>query len=131
MNGLDEEIKTAFEATSLILVFVTVFFTLRYPQLQSDIREEIPAGGKARSRHREKLRQSLLINCVPLLLINGGASYLFLPLFVRVLGESRFELWNLDFSRTSFVFVALLVFVFFLWSGYLAVQLTRRMVKSR
>ena len=131
MSELDEEIRAAFEATSLILVFVTVLFGLRYPQIQRDIRAEIPVGDKAKGRHREKLWQSLLVNCIPLLLINGAASYLFLPLFARVLQESHLELWNFDFSRTSFVFIALVVFVFFLWSSYLAVQLVRRMIKSR
>jgi hypothetical protein len=131
MSELNEEIRAAFEATSLILVFVTILFDLRYPKIQRDIRVEIPSGDKAKGRHREKLWQSLLVNCAPLLLINGAASYLFLPLFIRVLQESHLELWDFDFSRTSFVFITLVVFVFFLWSGYLMVQLVGRMIKSR
>jgi hypothetical protein len=131
MSELNEEIRAAFEATSLILVFVTILFDLRYPKIQRDIRAEIPLGDKAKGRHREKLWQSLLVNCAPLLLINGAASYLFLPLFIRVLQESHLELWDFDFSRTSFVFITLVVFVFFLWSGYLVVQLVGRMIKSR
>jgi hypothetical protein len=131
MSGLNDEIQAVFEAISLILVFVTVLFGLRYPQIQRDIRAEIPSGDRAKGRHREKLWQSLLVNCIPLLLINGAASYLFLPLFARVLQESHLELWNFDFSRTSFVFIALVVFVFFLWSSYLGVQLVGRMIKSR
>lgn len=131
MNDLDQEIQRAFQATSLILVFVTVLFGLRYPQIQDDIEEEIPAGQDAKKRLRKKLCKSLLVNCGPLLLINGAASYLFSPLFMRVLRRSRFELWSFDFSRTSFVFIVVLVFVFFLWSGYLAAQLIRRIIKSQ
>jgi hypothetical protein len=126
MNDLDLEIQMAFQATSLVLVFVMVLFDLRYRQIQSDLQEFIPAGEEAKRDLMGKLRRSLLVNCGPLLLVNGGASYLFLPLFVRILGESRFEPWNFDLSRTSFVFIALLVFGFFLWSAYLAVQLVRR-----
>lgn len=131
MSELNEQIQTAFEAISLILVFVTVLFGLRYPQIQSDIQSLIPEGPKAKQRYRKTLWQSLMVNGVPLLLINGVASYLFLPLFVRVLRESRLNLWNFDFTRTSFVLIALLVFVFFLWSGYLTIRLLTRILKSR
>ena len=131
MSELNEQIQTAFEAISLILVFVTVLFGLRYPQIQSDIQSSIPEGPKAKQRYRKTLWQSLMVNGVPLLLINGVASYLFLPLFVRVLRESRLNLWNFDFTRTSFVLIALLVFVFFLWSGYLTIRLLTRILKSR
>lgn len=131
MSELNEQIQTAFEAISLILVFVTVLFGLRYPQIQSDIESSIPEGPKAKQRHRKTLWQSFMVNGVPLLLINGVASYLFLPLFVRVLRESRLNLWDFDFIRTSFVLIALLVFFFFLWSGYLAIRLLARILKSR
>lgn len=129
MNALDQEIQTAFQATSLILVFVTVLFGLRYPQIQRDIGKETPVGEKAKARLREDLWKSLLVNCTPLLVINGAASYLFSPLLVRVVRGSRFEVWSFDFSRTSFVFIALLVLVFFLWSCYLAAQLVRGIMK--
>lgn len=131
MNDLDQEIQTAFQATSLILVFVTVLFGLRYPQIRDDIEEEIPAGQDARKRLRKKLCKSFLVNCGPLLLMNGAASYLFSPLFIRVLRRSRFQVWGFDFLRTSFLFIVVLVFIFFLWSAYLGLQLIRRMTKSR
>lgn len=131
MDNLTQEIQAAFQATSLILVVVTVFFGLRYSRIREHLREIIPAGPEARKQLRGKLVESLLINCAPLLLINGIASYLFAPLFVQVLKESHFELWDFSFTYTSFIFIALLVFIFFLWAGYLAVQLVRRIIKSQ
>ena len=131
MNNLAQEIQAAFQAISLILVFVTVFFGLRYSRIREHLGETIPAGPEARKQLRRKLAESLLINCAPLLLINGITSYLFAPLFVQVLKESNFELWDFSFTYTSFIFIALLVFIFFLWAGYLAVQLVRRIIKSQ
>lgn len=131
MDNLSLDIQEAFDVISLILVFVTILFDLRYPRIQSDLRKEIPDGEKARQQLRRELRQNLLTNCVPLLMINGIASYLFLPLLVRILSESHLDLWGFDFARTAFVLVAVLVTIFFLWSVYLAYRVVRRMVKSR
>ena len=130
MNDLNQDIQIAFQATQLILVFVIVLFALRYPQIQHEIQKDIPSGPKAQIRLRKKLQQSLLEKCVPLLLINGFLVYLFSPLFVRVILESDFELWNFDFARTSFVFIALLIFLFFGWSIWLTYQLFRRMKET-
>lgn len=130
MNSLTQEIQTAFQAISLILVLVTVFFGLRYGRIRDNLAEQMPAGPEARKQLRRRLVASLLTNCTPLLLINGTASYLFAPLFVRVLMESHVELWDFSFTYTSFVFIALLVFAFCVWAGYLAVQLLRRIIKT-
>lgn len=125
MNDINQEIQIAFQATQLILVFVTVLFSLRYPQIQKDIKTIIPTGNRVKEKNnlRTKFYQSIKVKCIPLLLINGIASYLFFPLFVQVLATSKIDLWNFDFARTSFMFIALLIFVFFLWSVYLTLKL--------
>lgn len=129
MNTLNQEINTAFQATSLLLVFVTVLFGLRYPKILDNIKEEIPAGPDAKKKHKERLRRSLLSDCGPILIISGVISYLFLPLFVKVCSESHFELWDFDFARTSFFIIALLVFIVFLWSVSLIVRLVIRIYR--
>lgn len=131
MTELGQEIQTAFEAISLVLVFIAVLFDLRYEKIQRDIDADIPPGPDGRERLRKRLWHSLLANCGPLLLINGAASYLFSPLFVRVLRESRLDWFHFEFSYTSFVLISLVVFLFFLWSGFLAVQLIIRIVRTR
>lgn len=123
MHDVDQEISIAFQATSLILVFVTVLFGIRYDRIREDIRKEKPAGKLGITDHRRYLLRSLAANCGPLLLVNGLASWLFAPLFLRVLGESSFALWDFDFARTSFVLIALSVVFFFVWSCALAIQL--------
>lgn len=130
MHQLDEEIRTAFQATSLVLVFVTVLFGLRYDQIKKDIDTEISTGEHGRRDDRHRLIRSLGANCLPLLVVNALASYLFGPLFLRILTESRFVLWNFDFARTAFVLISIFVFFFLLWSCYLAARLVVQTVKT-
>ncbi len=132
MGDLDQEIQAAFEAISLLLVFVAVLFSTRYPQISED-RQLAPTenGADARRRLRDRLRRSLLVNCLPLVLINGAVFYLFLPLAVRIVRESVFDPWGFDFPRTSFLVIAGLVLFFLAWSAYLAVQLGTRIRKYK
>lgn len=125
MDDINQSIQIAFQATQLILVFVTILFGLYYPQIQKAILQSIPKGNRIKERMelRNKLVQIIKEKCVPLLLINGIASYLFLPLFIQVVSESNLKLWNFDFARTSYVFIALLIFVFFIWTIYLSINL--------
>lgn len=131
MNDLAQEIQAAFQVISLILVFVTVFFGLRYSRINEHLGEVTPAGEKAKERLRRKLKESLLINCAPLLVVNGIATYLFLPLFVRVLKRMHLELWDFSFTYYSFIFIVLLIFIFFLWSVYLAAKLVKRIIEIK
>jgi hypothetical protein len=130
MHGLDEEITTAFQATSLILVFVTVLFGIRYERIRTDIRKPVPPGPEDRRDHRRWLFRSLVANCGPLLLVNGLSCWLFAPLLLRVLKQSRFAVWDFDFARTSFVLISLFVAVFFAWSCVLTIQMARRIMAT-
>jgi hypothetical protein len=129
MDSLVQEIQSAFQAISLILVFVTVLFGLRYGRINENLAETIPAGQIAQKRLKRKLKESLLINCVPLLVINGGASYLFLPLFLRVIQEMQFKPWDFSFSYCSFISIVLLIFAAFIWSVLLTGKMVKRIAK--
>jgi len=65
MDHLNEAIQTSFEAISLILVFLIIFFDIRYPKIQEDIQLRIPEGEDAKNRHRKKLTQSCLLYTSP------------------------------------------------------------------
>jgi len=126
VSPIDEEIRSAFAATSLILVFVLALFDLRYAGIRRALEREAPAGEHARQVFRQELLATLVKACGPPLIVSLIAFYLFLPMVVRVIRVSEFDLWDFNFTRTSFVFVAGLVSVFFLWSLYLALSVLRR-----
>ena len=130
MNDINEEIRLAFDAMSLLLVFVTVLFDIRYKVIQKEIEKSIPEGDKAKKQLRRELIRGILINSAPLVVITGGISYLFSPLLRKVIEQSKLNIWNFDFFSSSFVFIVLLIFLFFLWSCYLTILLLIRIYKT-
>lgn len=129
MDTLSQKIQNASELISLILVFTTVLFDVRYPQIRKDIGMDIPEGTIARKRYKHVLVSSLLLKSIPLFLINGVAFYLMLPSVVEILHTSYFSLWDFDFTRSAFLFVALFEFLFAAWSFYLSMKLLIRIYK--
>lgn len=124
MNGINKEIEIAFQATQLILVFLTVFFSLKYPQIKKILAKKDPGDKKliARNALVNELIEKFIIN-IPLLLISIVLIWLFLPLFIKVLLNSRIEIWNFDFARSSFVLISMLIFLFAFWSIKLILEL--------
>ena len=116
---------------SLILVFVTVLFGIRYPQVQADIKEEIPAGQKAKDRLRARLSKRLYIDMAPMLLITFFSSYLFLPLMIRIFNAYEFKLWDFDIVITAFVFITICIWFFFGWALLLSLKLMLRINKCK
>jgi hypothetical protein len=131
MNNLSIELRNISEFISLILVFVTVLFGIRYPQILEDIKKEIPAGTKAKKRHKVHLFGSLAFKGLPILIINFFSSYLFLPLVLEITRDYEFVLWDFDFFVSAFVFISFLIFYFFIWSLYLCIRLLIRIIKCR
>ena len=129
VENIDEQIETAFHSTELIIVFLTLFFTLRYPEIQADVDAKVPEGDVAKKNHKRKLMISMRAKCLPFVLVNSAVTYLYVPLLVRVIKNSRIDLWNFDFTRTSFFLIAATVIWFCLWSCSLAVQLLQRILQ--
>lgn len=125
INLINSAIITAFQATQLILVFVTVVFLLRYPQIQEDIHSKTPPGDGEKKSLKKELSQSIWEKCIPLLLINGVAFCLFIPLTWHVI-ES---IINIDFVRASFLFIVAMIFIILIWSFKLTYELYKRMNK--
>ena len=123
---IDQEIKQAFDAISLLLVFVTVFFDLKYKIIQLDLKEKIPAGDKEKKHLQDKLVQSLFINCGLLAGVNGVITYMFAPMIVKLVQNVGFALWHFDFMRTAFVAISIFTLIFFIWSILLTGQLIKK-----
>ena len=132
MEDIGLLIKDSFNVISLLLVFVFVLFDIRYPQIIKELEKDIPDKDLEleRKNHRKKLMNRLLYQNLPLIIVNGILLYLFLPLLITVLLNSRFQIWHFDFVRTAFVIVIMLIAAFFFWSIYLAYLLLKRIVAS-
>jgi len=121
---LKQIILDAMQATSVILVFVTLLFGLKYSIIKADIEKEVPGAGEiAKKNEKQRLKSSFIVNCLPQLILFGVSSYIFLPLTVKIIQSSKFDLWNFDVLSTAFVSVVLWVWALFLWSLWLSVKL--------
>jgi hypothetical protein len=129
MENIDEQIETAFHSTELIIVFLTLFFTLRYPEIQADVDAKVPEGDVAKKNHKRKLIVSMRAKCLPFVLVNSVVTYLYMPLLVKVLRNSKLSLWDFDFTRTSFFLIAAAVMYFCYWSWSLTVLLLQRIIQ--
>ena len=125
MDELSQLIKDSFDVISLILVFAFVLFDIRYPRIINNLNIEIPPKDRKieRKNHRIKLMQSLYLHSLPLIIIYGVLLYIQLPLFFRVVLESKVQLWNFNFLRSAFFVIITIISIFLVWSIYLAVRL--------
>ena len=131
MDQIRAEILDAAELISLILVFSTVLFDIRYRHVVDTIRAEAPPGEHARRRHRSELMGTLLVKVLPLVLFNCLAAFLFLPLVLRIIALTRLSLWGFDFVTSAFILVFSAVSSFAAWSLYLAFGVCIAITRSR
>lgn len=129
MKNFSDEILKISESVNLILIFITVLFGIRYPQIIEDTKREIPSGTKAKKRVKDQLITSLVVKCLPNVVINFITCYLFLPSVIEIITEYRLVFWGFDFAVTAFIFISFLIFFFFVWSVYLFIKLLMRIIK--
>lgn len=128
---INKEILNVFQAASIILVFVTLLFGVKYPIIVSELEKEFPLGKKAINKEKKRLRKVIIIHCIPQLIIFGLASYLFTPLAVKVLKVSTISFWNFDFLKTAYIFSFTWCWTMFFWSLYLALQIVRKIKRAK
>lgn len=132
MESIHETIKDSFDVISLLLIFAFVLFDIRYPQIKHSLDQDIPPPERKieRRRHLEKLRKTLLIGDLPLVVIYALLVFLFLPLFLELLSQSNLKLWGFDFLLSAFMIVFLLLVAFLAWSLYLGIRLWKRISET-
>lgn len=123
---LRQETLDAFQATSLILVFVTVFFNIKYPLIIENLNLKIPEGKKARRNLKDKMKKNLYINNLPTLILNGASFYLFLPLTIKTIKTTNFQIFEFNILSTSFVFIEFWIGIFFIWAAILLVKTIKK-----
>lgn len=82
------QVRDSLQTLSVFVAFVTVLFGIRYGQLVSGIKGELPdkqAKPIAREKAQNDLRALLASKALPLVVLTAIPAYLFLPLTVRIL----------------------------------------------
>jgi len=125
MKDLAQSVEVAFNGMSLLLVFITVLFGIRYPTAIEFLNS--PDGDPEKAyetrRRREKLGLFLIGQWTPLVVLSGIASYLLAPLATAIVATSRFSVWNFDIALTTYVFITMLLLMSFIWATALGLGL--------
>lgn len=118
----------AFQATSLLIVFITVLFGLRYQTIIEDINKDVPTGNLAKRREKRRLWGSFFINIFTQVIMIGLISYLFLPLIFKIVRINGLQIcfWNFDFLTTAFIFVTIYIWIFFIWTIVLGYKILKK-----
>jgi len=124
--AINNTILNAFQSISLLLVFITIFFNIKYDVIKNDINANVPNGSTAREKLINRINKNFKKNCIPLLLFSGVSFYILFPLTVRIIKNSKFAIWNFNILRTSFIFISIWVGVLFVWSILLSYRIKQK-----
>lgn len=105
MEGfLDSSLENAFDAISLLLVFVTILFGIQYPRvvaaLDEDILKDRP---RELEKQKKKLIRLLIFKWTPVVFLTFLCTYSMMPLAIKTIVYSDLNLIDFDLLRTAFV----------------------------
>lgn len=101
---------------SLLITILTFFFNLSWASIDSCLSVENPPAGRAKERERQ---QQKIMRCIwrfiaPIFCCLVLLAYVNFPTFYKVVGSSKFSLWDFDVTKTLFCFMEYALFVFIL-----------------
>lgn len=123
------QVLDSLQTLTIFVAFVTVLFGIRYDQMVKGIKSELPGKQSkplAREAAQSDLRGLLWSKGLPLVVLTAIPAYLFLPLTVRILEASSFDIWHFDTLETGFVFLDFYLIIFFFWCTCLAFRVARK-----
>lgn len=116
--------ESVFLALSVLLVFVSLLFTLRYPEITQDLLPE-DLGEKQREKRRRvrELKARLVSHLLPVVVGSVALVWLLAPLTIEILGTSQFDLWRFDVVLSAVLLVEVWVLGLAIWSSVLTVRM--------
>jgi hypothetical protein len=125
--SIREQAEGVFLALSILLVFVSLLFTLRYPEITQDLIPE-DLGEKQREKRRRvrELKTRLVSHLLPVVVGSVTLVWLLAPLTIDILGESQLDLWGFDVVLSAVVLVELWVLGLAIWSSILTIRMIRK-----
>jgi hypothetical protein len=124
---MDDAIARATSSTALLLVFVTTLFNAKQPELRRLLEPHTSRTPDEARLQLRALRSALWGDLLPMLGVTLPSLVILGAVALRIVTESHLTLGaDLDYARTVFIFVTLLVAAFAFWSVRCAVRLVRR-----
>lgn len=131
MNNYLSDINNAISALSLLFVFLTVLFNIRYNEIKEMLckykTRDIPkVGDSRREKFLDKIRWFYIWNCLPQIIIELLIIIISIPYIRKIKENCQWNYWNLHFSSTAFVIIFILILVLTAWSWVLARQIFQK-----
>lgn len=122
--SIRERAEGAFLALSVLLVFVSLLFTLRYAEIAQDLMPE-DLGEKQREKRRRvrELKIRLVSHLLPVVVGSVALVWLLAPLTLDILNTSQLDLWGFDVFLSAVVVVEAWVMGLAIWSSVLAARM--------
>jgi len=131
-NDLNSILESSFDGISVLLVFVTVLFSLRYPEIISILEEPIEKGKpKNLQKQKREIKKGLFVKWLPVVCLTSIVVYSSCPLAIEVIMSSQIDLLDFDFVRTSFVLIWYVNIGFLISSVTLLAKLIQKVFKIK
>lgn len=115
-------IQDSLSALSVVLVFVTVLFGIKYPIIVADFKPRDVRGQGALTNERQRLIKSFFANTIPVVISNVVAFLVILPLTVQFFRDGSLSLLGPDILPNLFLFISVWQLILAVWSIYLLVR---------
>lgn len=130
--NLERQASDALLATSVLLVFVTLLFTLRYPTISADLERDEPVGkSREAAKQSAEIRIRLITQLLPVLIGSVALAYLLAPLAVEIITSSRLELWSFNIVLTALTMIETWTLAIASWSIYLGIRMLAKLRRLR
>jgi|LSQX01.1.fsa_nt_gb hypothetical protein len=116
-------ILDTFQALGIILVFVTLLFSMKYPYIMKTLASETPYGEKEKMRYRRKLTKSLATDCLPVLVLDLISLYVLLPLAVGLLASGMASFWDVNMLPMAYLAITIWLIVLTVWVAILTCKI--------
>ncbi|MNW42251.1 hypothetical protein D3C74_194170 [compost metagenome] len=129
---LDSSINDSFGALSVLIVFSTLLFSMRYPEIIKDLEIKFSVDKAiALANQKRELVRNLVFKWGPVVLITFICAYVMMPLGIEVLVESKFHLYKFDIMRTTYVLVWYFSILLFVSTLYLGIRLICKIINAK
>jgi hypothetical protein len=118
--------------SGLLLTLTTFLFNLAWPKIRDALnQDEATSGNIARRRCRKKINNTLWFTVFPIFLAFFALFYVNLPTAIKILFNSKIELWDFDVDDTLYVMVVYALLAFVTLNAYLCIRLTVKQGKFK
>lgn len=122
--SIRDQAEGIFLALSVLLVFISLLFTLRYPEIAQDLTpEDLGEKQREKSRRARELKTRLVSHLLPVLVGSVVLVWLLAPLAMDIITTSQLRLWDFDVVLTAVILVEAWVLGLAIWSSVLTVRL--------